>query len=128
MFWIQAHTTVVSMCMECHTSHVYRILAFLFSFDICFCSFADANMKLGLGSGILIGVPIPAEHAASGALIESAIQRALKEARFEWFTPYFPFILVPFLYLCHTDALLGIRDAVIIMLQEILQLPSCLQE
>lgn len=40
----------------------------------------DANMKLGLGSGILIGVPIPAEHAASGALIESAIQRALKEA------------------------------------------------
>lgn len=40
----------------------------------------DSNMKLGLGSGILIGVPIPAEHAASGALIESAIQRALKEA------------------------------------------------
>ncbi|XP_043723053.1 pseudouridine-5'-phosphate glycosidase isoform X2 [Telopea speciosissima] len=41
----------------------------------------DANMKLGLGTGILIAVPIPKEHAASGNLIESAIQRALKEAR-----------------------------------------------
>ena len=73
------------MCIE--------YLHFYFPFDICFCSFADANMKLGLGSGILIGVPIPAEHAASGALIESAIQRALREARFEWFTLYtlFPF-------------------------------------
>ncbi|KAI3920456.1 hypothetical protein MKX01_000795 [Papaver californicum] len=41
----------------------------------------DANLKLGLGSGILIGVPIPKEHAASGRMIESAIQIALKEAR-----------------------------------------------
>ncbi|KAI3928606.1 hypothetical protein MKW98_024207 [Papaver atlanticum] len=41
----------------------------------------DANLKLGLGSGILIGVPIPKEHAASGRMIESAIQTALKEAR-----------------------------------------------
>ncbi|PON32757.1 Pseudouridine-5'-phosphate glycosidase [Parasponia andersonii] len=41
----------------------------------------DANIKLGLGTGILIAVPIPREHAASGSLIESAIQRALKEAR-----------------------------------------------
>ncbi|KAI3848205.1 hypothetical protein MKW92_028321 [Papaver armeniacum] len=40
-----------------------------------------ANLKLGLGSGILIGVPIPKEHAASGRMIESAIQTALKEAR-----------------------------------------------
>ncbi|MCL7046112.1 hypothetical protein MKW94_001034, partial [Papaver nudicaule] len=41
----------------------------------------DANLKLRLGSGILIGVPIPKEHAASGRMIESAIQIALKEAR-----------------------------------------------
>ncbi|XP_010241761.1 PREDICTED: uncharacterized protein LOC104586286 isoform X1 [Nelumbo nucifera] len=41
----------------------------------------DANLKLGLGSGILIAVPIPKEHAASGSLIEIAIQKALKEAR-----------------------------------------------
>ncbi|KAI3973873.1 hypothetical protein MKX01_030449 [Papaver californicum] len=41
----------------------------------------DANLKLGLGSGIIIGVPIPKEHAASGRMIESAIQIALKEAR-----------------------------------------------
>eukprot|EP00262_Sarcandra_glabra_P014480 TRINITY_DN4246_c0_g1_i1.p1 TRINITY_DN4246_c0_g1~~TRINITY_DN4246_c0_g1_i1.p1 ORF type:complete len:346 (-),score=75.13 TRINITY_DN4246_c0_g1_i1:106-1143(-) len=41
----------------------------------------DASMNLRLGTGILIGVCIPKEHAASGSLIESAIQRALKEAR-----------------------------------------------
>jgi pseudouridine-5'-phosphate glycosidase len=41
----------------------------------------DANMKLKLGTGILIAVPIPKEHSASGSLIESAIQKALKEAR-----------------------------------------------
>ncbi|XP_059625034.1 pseudouridine-5'-phosphate glycosidase isoform X2 [Cornus florida] len=40
-----------------------------------------ANMELRLGTGILIAVPIPKEHSASGSLIESAIQRALKEAR-----------------------------------------------
>ncbi|XAR60330.1 hypothetical protein NMG60_11033652 [Bertholletia excelsa] len=41
----------------------------------------DANMKLKLGAGILIAVPIPKEHAASGSFIESAVQKALKEAR-----------------------------------------------
>ncbi|KAI9193785.1 hypothetical protein LWI28_000158 [Acer negundo] len=41
----------------------------------------DVNMKLKLGSGILIAVPTPKEHTASGSLIESAIQSALKEAR-----------------------------------------------
>ncbi|XP_028754102.1 uncharacterized protein LOC114713587 isoform X2 [Neltuma alba] len=41
----------------------------------------EANMKLNLGTGILIAVPIPKEHSTSGNIIESAIQRALKEAR-----------------------------------------------
>ncbi|KAH0987653.1 hypothetical protein GBA52_014830 [Prunus armeniaca] len=41
----------------------------------------NANLKLELGTGILIAVPIPKEHAASGRLIESAIKRALEEAR-----------------------------------------------
>ncbi|KAK4259320.1 hypothetical protein QN277_005662 [Acacia crassicarpa] len=41
----------------------------------------EANMKLKLRTGILIAVPIPKEHSASGNIIESAIQRALKEAR-----------------------------------------------
>ncbi|KAK2973193.1 hypothetical protein RJ640_009823 [Escallonia rubra] len=40
-----------------------------------------ANIKFKLGTGILIAVPIPKEHSASGSLIESAIQRALEEAR-----------------------------------------------
>ncbi|KAJ0021247.1 hypothetical protein Pint_30895 [Pistacia integerrima] len=40
-----------------------------------------ANQKLKLGSGILIAIPIPKEHTASGNLIESAIQSALREAR-----------------------------------------------
>ncbi|XP_025793922.1 uncharacterized protein LOC112874670 isoform X2 [Panicum hallii] len=39
-----------------------------------------ANKNLDLGSGILIAVPIPTQDAASGNLIESAIQKALKEA------------------------------------------------
>ncbi|XP_062213088.1 pseudouridine-5'-phosphate glycosidase-like isoform X1 [Phragmites australis] len=39
-----------------------------------------ANKNLHLGSGILIAVPIPKQHAASGNVIESAIQKALKEA------------------------------------------------
>lgn len=41
----------------------------------------DTSNNLKLGTGILIGVPIPTEHSASGKIIESAIQRALKEAR-----------------------------------------------
>ncbi|KAL6909605.1 hypothetical protein ACP4OV_001886 [Aristida adscensionis] len=41
-----------------------------------------ANKKLHLGSGILIAVPIPKQYAASGNIIESAIQKALKEAEY----------------------------------------------
>ncbi|GAB4835261.1 hypothetical protein Ancab_000170 [Ancistrocladus abbreviatus] len=41
----------------------------------------DVNLKLSLGTGLLIAVPIPKEHAASGSSVESAIQRALQEAR-----------------------------------------------
>ncbi|EYU46214.1 hypothetical protein ABFS82_04G063500 [Erythranthe guttata] len=41
----------------------------------------DTSSNLKLGTGILIGVPIPSEHSASGKTIESAIQKALSEAR-----------------------------------------------
>lgn len=44
-------------------------------------SYADANLNLQLGAGILIAVPIPEKHSAVGSVIESAIQRSLKEAR-----------------------------------------------
>lgn len=40
----------------------------------------DTNLSLGLGSGILIAVPIPEEFAADGELIEGAIQTAMSEA------------------------------------------------
>ncbi|KAJ6823685.1 uncharacterized protein M6B38_127500 [Iris pallida] len=39
-----------------------------------------SSLSLNLGTGMLIAVPIPKEYAASGNLIESAIQRALEEA------------------------------------------------
>ncbi|CAA0805834.1 indigoidine synthase A family protein [Striga hermonthica] len=46
-----------------------------------FARLIDTNINLKLGSGILIAVPIPSEHSASGNIIESAIQTALNEAR-----------------------------------------------
>ncbi|KAM4748686.1 uncharacterized protein WCC33_006060 [Rhinophrynus dorsalis] len=39
------------------------------------------SLALGLGSGVLIAVPIPTDQAASGQTIEAAVQQALKEAR-----------------------------------------------
>ncbi|CAN1250590.1 Pseudouridine-5'-phosphate glycosidase [Linum perenne] len=50
-------------------------------FPAFFTDTSDATTKLKLGNGILIGVPIPKEQSASGSIIESAIQKALKEAR-----------------------------------------------
>ncbi|KAH6837029.1 indigoidine synthase A family protein [Perilla frutescens var. hirtella] len=41
----------------------------------------EASNNLTLRTGILIAVPIPSKHFASGNIIESAIQKALKEAR-----------------------------------------------
>ncbi|KAL0459145.1 UNVERIFIED_CONTAM: Pseudouridine-5'-phosphate glycosidase [Sesamum latifolium] len=41
----------------------------------------DSSINLGLTTGILIALPIPREHSTSGNIIESAIQKALKEAR-----------------------------------------------
>lgn len=38
-------------------------------------------LLLGLGSGVLIAVPIPTEAAASGQKVEEAVQQALSEAR-----------------------------------------------
>ncbi|XP_061494776.1 uncharacterized protein LOC133390349 isoform X2 [Rhineura floridana] len=42
---------------------------------------ADWSLTLQLGSGVLIAVPCPEDQAASGHLIEEAIQQALSEAR-----------------------------------------------
>ncbi|KAK9811309.1 hypothetical protein WJX72_001535 [[Myrmecia] bisecta] len=38
------------------------------------------SLQLGLGSGMVIGVPIPSQFVPAGARIEKAIQTALKEA------------------------------------------------
>ena len=42
---------------------------------------ADANLSLKSNSGIVLAVPISEDEAASGEIIEKAIQKALKEAR-----------------------------------------------
>ena len=39
-------------------------------------------LDLSLGSGILIGVPLPGEEAGAHEKFERAIQQALQEARF----------------------------------------------
>ncbi|EPS67878.1 hypothetical protein M569_06896, partial [Genlisea aurea] len=41
----------------------------------------DTSINLGLRAGILIAVPVPSEHAASGNNVEAAIREALKDAR-----------------------------------------------
>ncbi|CAG08674.1 unnamed protein product [Tetraodon nigroviridis] len=42
--------------------------------------FLPATLSLDLGSGLLLAVPIPEEHAAAGQQIEEAIQAAVTEA------------------------------------------------
>ncbi|XP_075712019.1 uncharacterized protein LOC142748716 isoform X2 [Rhinoderma darwinii] len=42
-----------------------------------------SSLDLKLDSGVLISVPIPSEYAASGQMIEEAIQQALEEARMQ---------------------------------------------
>ncbi|CAK7331154.1 unnamed protein product [Dovyalis caffra] len=64
----------------------YGPLKFAVAFNLIYkqwfkCFYKDVNLKVKLGTGILIAVPIPKEHSASGGLIESAIQSALREAR-----------------------------------------------
>uniref|UniRef100_A0A6I8SNK2 Carbohydrate kinase PfkB domain-containing protein n=1 Tax=Xenopus tropicalis TaxID=8364 RepID=A0A6I8SNK2_XENTR len=47
------------------------------------CRGGTRSLELGLSSGILLAVPIPAEHAAPGNAIEEAVQQALREARLQ---------------------------------------------
>ena len=44
------------------------------------CRLMMSSSELGLQSGILLAVPIPASQAASGSQLEAAIQTALAEA------------------------------------------------
>ena len=41
----------------------------------------NANLRLNIGSGVLLGVPIPEDQAADGDKIEEAIRIAVEEAR-----------------------------------------------
>lgn len=45
------------------------------------CCVAASALSLGLGSGLLLAVPIPEEHAAAGQQIQEAIEAAVTEAR-----------------------------------------------
>lgn len=40
----------------------------------------NASLRLGLGGGMVVAVPVPREHEAEGAAIEAATQAALREA------------------------------------------------
>ena len=40
----------------------------------------DTSFKLGLGSGMVLAVPIPKEAAAEGEVVEAAIRIALQES------------------------------------------------
>ena len=42
---------------------------------------SDAQLGLGLQSGMLVAVPIPDQHEAEGSAIQAAIDQALEEAR-----------------------------------------------
>ena len=48
------------------------------------------NQKLGLNSGILVGVPVPTEEEANNAEISKAIEVSLREAKFCFFPFFFP--------------------------------------
>eukprot|EP01130_Rhizamoeba_saxonica_P002952 TRINITY_DN1297_c0_g2_i5.p1 TRINITY_DN1297_c0_g2~~TRINITY_DN1297_c0_g2_i5.p1 ORF type:complete len:595 (-),score=125.63 TRINITY_DN1297_c0_g2_i5:1215-2999(-) len=39
----------------------------------------DNNLKLNLGSGVLIAIPIPEQYSAEGTLVENAIKQAIDE-------------------------------------------------
>lgn len=41
----------------------------------------DASQQLGMGSGFVVGVPIPAEAATEGEMVEQAITTSLEEAQ-----------------------------------------------
>lgn len=42
---------------------------------------SEANLKMGLQSGILVAVPIPTQHAALASSVEAAIQKSLLEIK-----------------------------------------------
>jgi len=68
-------------------------------FVLIFILLAEANIKLKVGGGILIGVPIPQEQSASGHIIESAIKKALEEARWTFCSlTFFLFFLWHFIH------------------------------
>jgi pseudouridine-5'-phosphate glycosidase len=66
-----------------------------------------AQQQLNLASGIVIGVPIPSEYAASGEIIESAIQEALAQSREQHIAgrDVTPFLLAKVKELTHGESL-----------------------
>lgn len=62
-------------------SRVIEYVVLPASFKIM-CQCAGENLKVGLQSGILIGVPIPSQDAAMADAVESAIQSSLMETKY----------------------------------------------
>ncbi|NXD08907.1 YOW5 protein, partial [Nothocercus nigrocapillus] len=81
-------------------------------------------LRLGLGSGVLIAVPCPPERAASGHVVEEAIQQALHEARLKGITgkEVTPFLLQKISDLTDGESL----DSNIALIQNNARVGSCI--
>ena len=47
----------------------------------CVCVYVDTSLGVGVGSSVVIAVPIPEEMGAEGSEIETAIEQALVSAQ-----------------------------------------------
>ncbi|XP_017660182.1 PREDICTED: pseudouridine-metabolizing bifunctional protein C1861.05-like isoform X1 [Lepidothrix coronata] len=84
----------------------------------------DSALGLGLSSGVLIAVPCPQERAASGQVIEEAIQQALSEARSKGITgkEVTPFLLQKLIELTDGKSL----DSNLALIQNNAKVGSCI--
>ncbi|XP_027519220.1 uncharacterized protein LOC113956637 isoform X2 [Corapipo altera] len=84
----------------------------------------DSALGLGLSNGVLIAVPCPQERAASGQVIEEAIQQALSEARSKGITgkEVTPFLLQKLIELTDGKSL----DSNLALIQNNAKVGSCI--
>ncbi len=62
-------------------SYLYNVIAIVHCFHASF-HFSESNLSFGVGSGMVIGVPVPSDGGPLGEYIEQAIKDALVEAKY----------------------------------------------